>query len=209
MAAKKLIVENVNDQFLHFNIQHLNPYGKLLIEIKNLQLIVGKKVIGNEINFQLRENEICYVTGPNGCGKSTLFKTLLGFNKNYQGQFYLGSKKIGYVPQNFRESLLPWASVFDNIILPLKINGDELHDIETNLGNIFKKFNINIDLQQKVYELSGGQAQLVCVLRALIMEPDILLLDEADSALDVERKKVILELIEIFCRVVAVMWIRH
>lgn len=92
--------------------------------------------------------------------------------------------KIGFVFQDYRRNLLPWLTVKENILFPLKLQNMEIKRQEILLKNLLEKLKISIPFDQHVFTLSGGQAQLISLLRALIIKPDVLILDEPFSALD-------------------------
>ena len=92
--------------------------------------------------------------------------------------------KVSYIFQNYRETLFPWLKVIDNITLPLKLEGIEKHEREKRAKELVERFHLQIDLNEYPYSLSGGQQQLLALLRGLIVKPDLLLLDEPFSALD-------------------------
>ena len=90
--------------------------------------------------------------------------------------------KISYVFQNYRETLFPWRNIWENIALPLKLKGIEKNIRKQQVVQLVEKFAIDVDLNKFPYELSGGQQQLVSIMRAIITEPSLLLLDEPFSA---------------------------
>jgi NitT/TauT family transport system ATP-binding protein len=98
----------------------------------------------------------------------------------------LSSIKFGYVFQNYREAMFPWLRAFDNIAYPLKVMGVPKAERITRVEKIVANLNVKIDLNLYPYQMSGGQQQLVSIMRALIVEPEILFLDEPFSALDYE-----------------------
>lgn len=142
------------------------------------------------INFTADSHDICAIIGPSGCGKSTLLNVLSGIITKYEGQVLLNGEelnphlhKIGFIPQNF--GLLPWKTVEENCLLSFKIKREKITDETINKMNEMMK-TLNIDTLKKRYpsELSGGQKQRVSMVRSFLMEPDLLLMDEAFSALD-------------------------
>ena len=142
------------------------------------------------INFTADSHDICAIIGPSGCGKSTLLNVLSGIIKEYEGQVLLNGEelnphlhKIGFIPQNF--GLLPWKTVEENCLLSFKIKREKVTNETLNKMNEMMK-TLNIDALNKRYpsELSGGQRQRVSMVRSFLMQPDLLLMDEAFSALD-------------------------
>jgi NitT/TauT family transport system ATP-binding protein len=98
----------------------------------------------------------------------------------------LSRVKFGYVFQNYREALFPWLPAFDNIAYPLKLMGVPKAERQLRVERLVAHLGVKIDLALYPYHLSGGQQQLVSIMRALIVEPEILFLDEPFSALDYE-----------------------
>jgi NitT/TauT family transport system ATP-binding protein len=94
--------------------------------------------------------------------------------------------KFGYVFQNYREALFPWLRSIDNIEYPLKLMKLPRAERRVRAERLIANLGVKIDLKRYPYELSGGQQQLVSIMRALVVEPEILFLDEPFSALDYE-----------------------
>lgn len=165
-----------------------------MIQISNLSVFYGGKkekvkAVG-PINFKCNDNDICAIIGPSGCGKTTLLNVLSGVNKDYEGEVLLNDEKlnphihkIGFIHQDF--GLLPWKTVEENCLLPFKIKGEKIDkNILDKMDSILKRLNI-YDLRKKhPNKLSGGQRQRVSIARSFLMNPDLLLMDEAFSALD-------------------------
>ena len=98
----------------------------------------------------------------------------------------LNEIKFGYVFQNYREALFPWLRAFDNIAYPLKMMQVAPAERRARTEKLVANLGIKLDLNLYPYQMSGGQQQLVSIMRALIVEPEILFLDEPFSALDYE-----------------------
>jgi NitT/TauT family transport system ATP-binding protein len=131
------------------------------------------------------------VFGPNGCGKSTLINMIAGLIPVDAGQILfdgmlLSEIKFGYVFQNYREALFPWLRAFDNISYPLKMMKVPAAERKRRTEKLVAHLGVKLDLNKYPYQMSGGQQQLVSIMRALIVEPEILFLDEPFSALDYE-----------------------
>lgn len=141
------------------------------------------------LSFEIAENEFISIIGPNGCGKSTLFSILLGITKTDSGSLNIesGNRKLGFVFQNYRDSLLPWETVLENITLPMEtlpISKDKKIELARK---ILKEFKLEKFQNSYIYQISGGMAQLVSLARAFVIEPELLLIDEPFSALDYSR----------------------
>lgn len=142
-----------------------------------------------DFNYTIDKPEIITIIGPNGCGKSTLLNLISGLSKPDKGEINLECRNkerpnIGYIWQDYRSSLLPWFSVGDNISYPLRIKGVGKKERRKLVNELLLKLNNQIDFNQTTYKLSGGEQQLVNLLRSFAANPDFLLLDEPFSALD-------------------------
>ena len=152
------------------------------------------------LDLDLRRGDILAVFGPNGCGKSTLINIMAGLLEADSGSVLFDGRtvreaRIGYVFQNYREALLPWKRAADNIRYPLRLMRQPRGQVERRLEALVAAFDVRFDLNRYPYELSGGQQQLVSVMRALAVEPEVLFLDEPFSALDYETTLSLRELL--------------
>jgi NitT/TauT family transport system ATP-binding protein len=140
----------------------------------------------DQINLDIRSGEFLTIFGPNGAGKSTLMNTISGLDRPSSGEIIWDrpDQEVSYLFQDYKASLLPWKNAYQNIALPLQWQGLDRSTIKSRISKLIDKFQINIDLNAYPFTLSGGQAQLVSIIRSLAIEPDLLLLDEPFSALD-------------------------
>ncbi len=169
-----------------------------MLEVKNLEKAFGKKKVLKGINFKIDKGDVIGIIGPSGCGKSTLLRcinlleiptsgTIIfeGNNINYHHNLESIRKKIGMVFQSF--NLFNNMTVIENIILaPTKLGILTKEEAIKKANKLLKKINL---LDKKDFypeELSGGQKQRIAIVRALLMEPDLMLFDEPTSALDPE-----------------------
>ncbi|WP_448604722.1 ABC transporter ATP-binding protein [Thermoleptolyngbya sp.] len=145
----------------------------------------------DNFNLDLPSNQLVSIFGPNGCGKSTLINMISGLIPIDSGEIRIHGKpirraRIGYVFQNYRDSMFPWMSAYDNIAYPLRVKGVPEAECRDRVEQLIQTFNIRLDLKRYPYSFSGGQQQLVSILRALAADPEVLFLDEPFSALDFE-----------------------
>lgn len=160
-----------------------------------------------DFNLEVKKGEFITLFGPNGCGKSTLLQIIAGLLEHDEGEIKFGrsrlrSQKIGFIFQEYQNSLYPWLSVKENIAFPLKIAAVPVRIIEKKIESFYHKFAVDIPLTAYPYQLSGGQQQFVCLLRGLIINPDVYLLDEPFSSLDYQTSLLLLEkLSQIWCKV--------
>ncbi len=167
-----------------FELSSVNTYlGKKLIEVKNGSKAYGDKVLFKDFSFVLNRQDIIGVVGDNGCGKTTLFKILMGLEKLDSGELILGETlNIGYFSQNI-ELIDPEIRVIDYI-------EDEQALIETLDGKItasalLERFLFKKEIQYaKVKMLSGGEKRRLQLVKTLIKNPNILLFDEPTNDLD-------------------------
>ena len=161
------------------------------VTIRGLTKRFSDATIYDNFDFDIPRSRLMSVFGPNGCGKSTLINMVAGLFPVDAGEILfdgqpLSSIKFGYVFQNYREAMFPWLRAFDNIAYPLKVMGVPKPERTVRVEKIVAHLNVKIDLNLYPYQMSGGQQQLVSIMRALIVEPEILFLDEPFSALDYE-----------------------
>jgi NitT/TauT family transport system ATP-binding protein len=161
------------------------------VTIRGLSKRFDKAVIYDKFDLDIPRGELISVFGPNGCGKSTLINMIAGLIPPDAGEILfdgmrLDEIKFGYVFQNYREALFPWLRAFDNIAYPLKMMKVPVAERKARTERLVALLGIKLDLNLYPYQMSGGQQQLVSIMRALIVEPEILFLDEPFSALDYE-----------------------
>ncbi len=166
------------------------------MEILNLNNIVQlfplknkKVVVLDDINLTVNEGEFVALVGPSGCGKSTLLRIIAGLVKPSRGSIIFRNKKINGINSNISIifqtfGLLPWLDVTENITLGLEARGISPKE---RYRKAFKYIDlVGLEGFEEAYprELSGGMKQRVGIARALVMEPELLLMDEPFSALD-------------------------
>jgi NitT/TauT family transport system ATP-binding protein len=161
------------------------------VTIRGLNKRFDKTIVYDDFNLDIPRGELISVFGPNGCGKSTLINMIAGLVATDSGKILFDGRqldeiKFGYVFQNYREALFPWMRAFDNIAYPLKLMRVPAAERRARTEKLVAHLGIKLDLGLYPYQMSGGQQQLVSILRALVVEPEILFLDEPFSALDYE-----------------------
>ena len=161
------------------------------VTIRGLSKTFGDAVVYDRFDLDIPRGQLISVFGPNGCGKSTLINMIAGLIPVDAGEILFDGKplddiKFGYVFQNYREALFPWLRSIDNIEYPLKLMKLAKTERRARVERLVAHLGVKIDLARYPYELSGGQQQLISIMRALVVEPEILFLDEPFSALDYE-----------------------
>ena len=161
------------------------------ITVRGLSKRFGATTLYDNFDLDIPRGELISVFGPNGCGKSTLINMMSGILPFDSGQVLFDGKdvretRIGYVFQNYREAMFPWLRAIDNLRYPLKFLDLPKGEKNARVDKMIASFDVKIDLHRYPYELSGGQQQLVSIMRALIVDPEVLFMDEPFSALDYE-----------------------
>ena len=161
---------------------------KDIITIDQIFLKINNKKIFENLSLSFSSKGITVILGPNGSGKTILIKLILGLQKTDKGLIKITNKKnikFGYTPQ---KTVLLRRNVFDNIAFPLAMDGYSKKQIIDKVNMYLKKFEINKFKKLSARNLSGGLAQFISFVRSVITEPDILILDEPFSNLDVNLK---------------------
>lgn len=171
---------------------------KNLLELKNVSYFYQTKE--NEVkaldnvSFNLKEKDFTSLVGPSGCGKTTILSLIAGLLSPSSGKILLDDKpiskndsRIGYMFQ--RDHLFEWRTIWQNIILGLEIQKKSKDEKKLNFAQeLLKKYDLYNFINKKPRQLSGGMRQRVSLIRTLVLEPEILLLDEPCSALDFQTR---------------------
>ncbi len=166
---------------------------KNLVEVKNLKKKYGSKEAVKNISFEIKENEILGLLGPNGCGKTTTIGMMLGLLKPSNGEILINGKKI----ENNRIEILQKINFISPYIeLPKKLTVKQnlivycklynVSDIKNRIEYLVEKLRLNDLLNRITGELSSGQKNRVSLAKALINNPTVLFLDEPTASLDPE-----------------------
>ena len=143
-----------------------------------------------KFDLEIKENEIIALVGPSGCGKSTILSILASLDNDYLGSVIKNKDiKIGYMLQS--DALLPYINNYENAILGLKIKKIMNKENLDYVNYLFKLYNLEEFKYSYPNNLSGGMRQRLALIRTLSLKPDLLLLDEAFSALDEKSKLLI------------------
>lgn len=158
-----------------------------MLKVDNLCACYGESIVLNDVSLKVEPGKVTCLLGRNGVGKSTLLKSIMGLVKTPKGSVCLNNeniiklptykraqKGIGYVPQG--RDIFPQLTVHENLILGMERNGHKKKSIEEEIFELFPVLKTMLD--RKGGDLSGGQQQQLAIARALISEPEVLLLDE-------------------------------
>ena len=170
---------------------------KPLLELKNINYSYhtpdGETKALSNISFTLSTGEFTAVVGPSGCGKSTLLSLIDGLMRPESGELLLNgapltdnSSKIGYMLQH--DHLFEWRSVYRNILLGAEINGPITPEVKARALDLLDQYGLGQFAGAKPSELSGGMRQRAALIRTLLLDPELLLLDEPFSALDYQTR---------------------
>ena len=170
-----------------------------MLKVKQLKYKFDKTTF--EFNFDVTDNNIVGVIGKSGSGKSTLFNLLAGFLKPNNGSIFLNENNITYLkPPERNISILfqdhnnfDHLTIFENIILGIDPDMKQNQNNFKIVKNIMKKVSLNIDLNKKVSDLSGGEQQRVSIARSLLRKKSLFLLDEPFNSLDPGLRKTLYE----------------
>ena len=157
-----------------------------------------------EATFSVQANEFVCVIGPSGCGKSTLLRILGGLVPPTGGRLFFDGepltgpqRRIGFAFQH--ANLMPWRSALHNVSLPLEIQGVPKKDAERRADELLQLVGLSDFSEALPRDLSGGMRQRVSLARALVYDPDVLLLDEPFGALDaLTRERMSWELLDLW-----------
>jgi zinc transport system ATP-binding protein len=172
------------------------------LNITNLTFAYHKDNILEDINLEVKQNDFIAIIGPNGGGKSTLLKLILGINNIQKGSIDKISS-IGYVPQNTNINISFPIKVIDVVLMGLS------KQKISNAKNALQQVGMQDYINTKIGSLSGGQRQRVMIARALCTNPKLLLLDEPTSSIDVEGQKQIYELLKVLNKHITIVVVSH
>ena len=180
-----------------------------MVEFRNISFSYSKDSGVYDINLNVDDSEFCFLVGPTGSGKSSLLKMIyfdilpsegeidvLGYNskKTKKNSIHKLRKKIGVIFQDYK--LLKQRTVYENIALPLHINGVGRKKIKDNVEEALELTDL-LNYQNKYPDqLSGGEQQRVCIARAIVKNPELILADEPTGNLDPAAAHKILKILE-------------
>jgi len=168
-----------------------------ILKIKDLSMtyhrLNGEVKAIEKIDLEVYEGEIISIVGPSGCGKSTLLSIIAGLIKPSKGEVIVNGKKvekpskeIGYMFQ--RDQLFEWRTILENVLLGLEIQGKITKESKELAEKLLNTYGLGEFKNSYPNQLSGGMRQRAALIRTLIVEPKLLLLDEPFSALDYQTR---------------------
>ncbi len=180
-----------------------------LIEVRNLGKTYRRARLGDvialqDVSFTVEDGEFVAIVGPSGCGKSTMLKILAGLLPKTGGSATLAgatmdspSPAVGMVFQ--APVLLPWRTIYENVTFPVEVRRLPAKDYRQRALDLLELVGLKEFADRHPYELSGGMQQRAAIVRALVQDPRVLLMDEPFGALDaLTREQMNLELLRIW-----------
>lgn len=164
------------------------------VELQNIdmkfQTVEGETEAIRNISFSVKAGEFVSIVGPSGCGKSTILNVLSSLTKPTAGQVKVNGK-IGYMLQ--KDHLFEWRTILKNCLIGPEVQGHDLHAARENVIRLLKTYGLENFMNHYPNQLSGGMRQRAALIRTLAVNPDILLLDEAFSALDYQTRLAVVD----------------
>ena len=171
----------------------MDPVLKVRDVCLSYHTLSGETPALSHISFDLMPGEFLSVVGPSGCGKSTLLNLIAGLIEPECGSIILdrkavcgNSSTVGYMLQ--KDHLLEWRSIYKNILLGLEIRGQLTPDKLAHAEELLHTYGLDRFRNSRPSQLSGGMRQRAALIRTLVLEPELLLLDEPFSALDYQTR---------------------
>jgi len=172
-------------------------YFMAILKVKNLNKDFGKVKAVQDVTFEATEGKVLSLLGPSGCGKTTTLRCIAGFENPDRGEIYLDDRKITYVPpekrgigmifQNY--ALWPHMTVYGNLAFGLQIRKVPKDEITKKIKRVLGMVQLEGYENRYPRQMSGGQQQRIAMARALVFEPEIMLLDEPLSNLDAQLRE--------------------
>lgn len=166
--------------------------AKNIMEFRHVEKRFDDNVVLKDIDFTIEAGKFYTLLGPSGSGKTTILRLIAGFDQPTSGEILFNGQKINNVPANQRQvntvfqdyALFPHMNVAENVAFGLQIRGVKKAEIKRRVQEALKLVQLEGYGKREITAMSGGQRQRVAIARAIVNEPQVLLLDEALSALD-------------------------
>ncbi|WP_426348064.1 ABC transporter ATP-binding protein [Alloiococcus sp. CFN-8] len=166
------------------------------IKIDNVVKKYGKDIVINKLSLNIKPGEFFTLLGPSGCGKTTLLRMIIGFNSIEEGDIFIDNRRINDIPTSKRNmgmvfqnyAIFPHMSVEDNVAFGLKNRKVNKEEIKKRVDEILRIVKIDHLKERMPAKLSGGQQQRIALARALVINPEVLLMDEPLSNLDAKLR---------------------
>ena len=171
----------------------------LVLQLKQINKYFGRSHVIKDVNIDFEKGHFVTFLGPSGCGKTTLLRMVAGFYEPDDGEILLNGKRIERIPPYSRNTamvfqeyaLFPHMNVFDNVSYGLRVKNRPKEEIERRVKEALDLMQLKGMEDRFPNQMSGGQQQRVAVARALVMNPEVLLLDEPLSNLDAKLRETV------------------
>lgn len=168
-----------------------------IIELRNIKKCFDDTVVVDDFNLEVQKGEFVTFLGPSGCGKTTTLRMIAGFEFPTEGEILLNGEDISHLPPNRRPintvfqryALFPHLNVYDNVAFGLNLKRLPKSVVNEKVRQVLEVVDLEGFEKRRISTLSGGQQQRIAIARAIVNEPDILLLDEPLGALDLKMRK--------------------
>jgi spermidine/putrescine transport system ATP-binding protein len=172
-------------------------FDKYSVVLEGVSKSYDDNVVLKSVDLELEKGKFYTLLGPSGCGKTTILNIIAGFTDASSGNAYINGENVNKIPANKRKvntvfqnySLFPHMNVYDNVAFGLDIKKVDKKIIKEEVEKALDMVQLSGFSKRKINEMSGGQQQRVAIARAIVNKPDVLLLDEPLSALDMKLRK--------------------
>lgn len=179
-----------------------------ILRVENLSKRFEDISVINNLSLSVKKGEVVVIVGPSGCGKSTFLRCLNGLEETEEGEIFLDGEKVSSNKKNMSKTrekigmvfqsydLFPHKTILQNITLaPITVKKRKKAEVEEEALKLLDRVGLLSKKDNYPRQLSGGQKQRVAIVRALIMHPEVLLLDEITAALDPEMVREVLDVV--------------
>lgn len=174
-----------------------NNFSNKSVVLRNVSKSYDDELVLKTVDLTLEKGKFYTLLGPSGCGKTTILNIIAGFVEQTSGDVFINGEEVSNTPANKRKvntvfqnySLFPHMNVYDNVAFGLNIKKMDKKLIEEEVKKALDMVNLSGFEKRKISQMSGGQRQRVAIARAIVNRPDVLLLDEPLSALDMKLRK--------------------
>jgi len=175
----------------------LAPVRQPAVEFRDIAIAYGRFMAVRDFSLAIRKGSFVTLLGPSGCGKTTILRSIAGLVDVTEGQISIGGRRVDDVPIYRRNiglvfqsyALFPHKSVFDNVAFGLKYRKVPKPEIARRVGKALETVRLPGSERKLPSQLSGGQQQRIALARAIVFEPEVLLMDEPLSALDANMRE--------------------
>ncbi|WP_211213486.1 ABC transporter ATP-binding protein [Paucidesulfovibrio longus] len=188
-------MENLSPETAHLEqnaAPHADPTAEPAVRLTGLMKRFGKTVAVQKTDLTIETGELVTLLGPSGCGKTTILRMIAGLEKPTEGDIYIKGRRVNDTPIHKRNlgmifqnyALFPHKNIFDNVAFGLKYRGVPREEMAEKVVHALEMVRLPGVESRFPSQLSGGQQQRIALARAIVIEPDVLLMDEPLSALD-------------------------